>query len=62
MGRVKLKVLPLPTTLSAQMRPPWASMMPLAMLRPRPAPPEARDFADYARNAAGSGVWARVST
>src|SRR5262249_18345159 len=37
-GIVKQNVLPRPRVVSTQMRPPWASMMPFAMVRPRPAP------------------------
>ena len=38
-GIVKKKVLPRPGALSTQMRPPWASTMPLTMGSPSPAPP-----------------------
>jgi hypothetical protein len=38
-GSRKEKRLPLPSTLSTQMRPPWISIMSLAMERPRPMPP-----------------------
>ena len=38
LGRVKLKVLPFPCMLSAQISPLWASMIVLAMDRPRPDP------------------------
>ncbi len=37
-GRLKLKVLPLPTLLSNQMRPPWRSTISLEMCSPSPAP------------------------
>ena len=42
-GMVKLNLLPCPTTLSNQIRPPWASTIPFAMLNPKPAPPDERD-------------------
>ena len=44
-GRVKRKVLPWPSSLSARMEPPWASMMCLAIARPRPVPPDSRERA-----------------
>ncbi len=37
-GRVKLKVLPSPRLLFTQIRPPWASTIPMAMLNPSPLP------------------------
>jgi len=37
-GIVKEKVVPRPSVLSTQIRPPWASTMPLVMGRPSPAP------------------------
>jgi hypothetical protein len=37
-GNVKWNAVPRPDSLSAQIRPPWASTMPLAMDRPRPRP------------------------
>jgi hypothetical protein len=38
-GSVKRKVVPAPGSLSTPMAPPFASTMPWAMARPRPAPP-----------------------
>lgn len=38
-GRVKLKLLPLPTSLSTEIRPPWASTNPLVMYNPSPTLP-----------------------
>ena len=40
-GSVKKNVLPTPTALSTQMRPPWTSTIPLAIDSPRPVPPRA---------------------
>jgi len=40
LGSVKINVLPLPTSLSTQMRPSWASIIPLAMARPSPMRPD----------------------
>jgi hypothetical protein len=37
-GRVKLKVLPLPRSLSTQIRPPWASTSIRAIYSPSPSP------------------------
>jgi hypothetical protein len=37
-GKVKKNVLPAPVSLRTPMQPPWASTIPLAMARPRPAP------------------------
>ena len=37
-GNVMKNVDPVPTWLSAQMTPPWASTIPLVMKRPRPRP------------------------
>ena len=39
MGRVKLKVLPTPNSLSTQMRPPCISTMDLTIDKPKPVPP-----------------------
>ena len=44
-GRVKTKVLPRVSSLSARMEPPWARMMCLAMARPKPVPPDSRERA-----------------
>ena len=44
-GRVNKKVEPWASSLSARMEPPWASMMCLAMARPRPVPPDSRERA-----------------
>ena len=43
-GSVTRIVVPLPTTLSAMMSPPWASTRLLAMARPRPVPRESGDL------------------
>lgn len=40
LGIVNINVLPLPTSLSTQIRPSWASIIPLAMARPRPMRPD----------------------
>lgn len=37
-GSVKINLLPLPTSLSTQIRPPWASTRPLVIYRPSPNP------------------------
>jgi len=41
-GRAKVNELPIPSTLSTQMRPPCSSTIPLAMDRPRPMPSKRR--------------------
>jgi hypothetical protein len=41
-GRARVKVLPAPGTLSAQIRPPWASTSSWQMASPSPLPPPAR--------------------
>lgn len=40
MGRIKLKVLPTPISLSTQIRPPWASTRALTIERPTPVSPK----------------------
>ena len=42
LGSVKKNVLPFPSTLSAQIWPPWACTMCLAMASPSPVPPPLR--------------------
>ena len=44
-GRVKQNFEPWPSSLSTQMRPPWASVSRRAMARPRPVPPLSRERA-----------------
>ena len=43
-GMVKQKMLPLPTSLSTQIRPPCASTRPLQSVSPSPIPPDDRAF------------------
>ena len=47
-GKVKLKVLPFPISLSTQILPPCISTIDLVMVKPSPEPPKIRVVSDFA--------------